>query len=116
MTLETPEFIRRFLVHVLPKGLHRIRHYGLFANRARVENVERARQLLAAPPPPAKPAAEPSSLSYACPCCGGRMLIIETARVSPPYRPPNTTILLLPAKCAELNPSKISGSFCATTG
>ena len=59
MTLETPEFIRRFLMHDLPKGLHRIRHYGLFANGARVDNVERARQLLAAPPP-TKPAAEPS--------------------------------------------------------
>jgi len=88
MTLETPEFIRRFLMHVLPKGLHRIRHYGLFANGARVDNVERARQLLAAPPP-TKPAAEPSSLSYACPCCGGRMLIIETFEPgkAPRYRP-----------------------------
>jgi hypothetical protein len=46
MTLATGEFIRRFLIHVLPKGLHRIRHYGLFANGSRAENVGRARELL----------------------------------------------------------------------
>src|SRR5438445_1564497 len=85
MTLATGEFIRRFLIHVLPKGLHRIRHYGLFANGSRAENVGRARELLVVPPPatnPEKPAetetGESSSLSYPCPCCGGRMLIIET--------------------------------------
>ena len=49
MTLETHEFIRRFLIHVLPKGLHRIRHYGLFANGGRAENIARARQLLTVP-------------------------------------------------------------------
>ena len=49
MTLPTYEFIRRFLMHVLPKGVHRIRHYGLFANGNRAANVARARQLLAAP-------------------------------------------------------------------
>ena len=47
MTLATDEFIRRFLIHVLPKGLHRIRHYGLFANSARADNIARARELLA---------------------------------------------------------------------
>jgi putative transposase len=96
MTLPTGEFIRRFLIHVLPKGLHRIRHYGLFANGSRVENVKRARELLGAPPTttnPEKPteteASEPSRLSYPCPCCGGPMLIIETfERASAPrYRP-----------------------------
>ena len=51
MTLPTHEFIRRFLMHVLPKGLHRIRHYGLFANGNRAANIARARQLLAAPSP-----------------------------------------------------------------
>jgi integrase len=68
-----------------PKGLHRIRHYGLFANGSRVENVSRARELLGAPPTttnPEKPteteASEPSRLSSPCPCCGGPMLIIET--------------------------------------
>ena len=49
MTLPTHEFIRRFLMHVLPKGLHRIRHYGLFANSNRAGNIERARELLAVP-------------------------------------------------------------------
>jgi hypothetical protein len=50
MTLPTHEFIRRFLTHVLPKGLHRIRHYGLFANGNRAANLARARELLAVPP------------------------------------------------------------------
>jgi hypothetical protein len=50
MKLATGEFIRRFLIHVLPKGLHRIRHYGLFANGSRAENVGRARELLGVPP------------------------------------------------------------------
>ena len=49
MTLRTNEFIRRFLTHVLPKGLHRIRHYGLFANGNRAANIARARELLAVP-------------------------------------------------------------------
>ena len=47
MTLDAAEFIRRFLIHVLPSGFHRIRHYGLFASAVRAQNVERARQLLA---------------------------------------------------------------------
>ena len=51
MTLATSEFIRRFLIHVLPSGFHRIRHYGLFASSRRVENIARARQLLAVPKP-----------------------------------------------------------------
>jgi hypothetical protein len=85
MTLPTPEFIRRFLMHVLPKGVHRIRHYGLFANGNRAANIERARHLLAMPSPvrepePAEPIAtdEPRVLTQPCPCCGGRMIIIET--------------------------------------
>jgi hypothetical protein len=56
MTLSTHEFIRRFLIHVLPKGLHRIRHYGLFANsKNRAANIARARQLLAVPQSTAQP-------------------------------------------------------------
>ena len=47
MTLATDEFIRRFLIHVLPNGFHRIRHYGLFAKGARADNIARARELLA---------------------------------------------------------------------
>jgi Putative transposase len=50
MALPTHEFIRRFLIHVLPKGLHRIRHYGLFASGNRSANIARARELLAIPP------------------------------------------------------------------
>jgi hypothetical protein len=55
MALATSEFIRRFLIHVLPRGLHRIRHYGLFANASRADNVAKARELLAAPTPKPKP-------------------------------------------------------------
>jgi len=85
MTLAVDEFIRRFLIHVLPDGFHRIRHYGLFANGGRAENIARARQLLNVPAPQTK-ADEPGSgdddgpqiAPYPCPCCGGRMIIIET--------------------------------------
>ena len=85
MTLDADEFIRRFLIHVLPHGFHRIRHYGLFANANRAANIALARRLLGVPDPP------PSSGDSggiknphednewnACPCCGGRMIIIET--------------------------------------
>jgi hypothetical protein len=85
MTLPTQEFIRRFLRHVLPKGVHRIRHYGFLANSNRAANIARARVLLAAPSPAkeSEPAAvsamdEPRVLPQPCPCCGGRMIIIET--------------------------------------
>ena len=85
MTLATDEFIRRFLIHVLPHGFHRIRHYGLFANGNRAANIERARQLLAVPSRPTQPETpepttpdEPRVLLRPCPCCGGRMIIIET--------------------------------------
>src|SRR5437773_10928774 len=61
MTLATGEFIRRFLMHVLPKGFHRIRHYGLFANGNRSENIARARELLAMPAPHSQP--EPATPS-----------------------------------------------------
>ena len=83
MTLAPGEFIRRFLIHVLPTSFHRIRHYGLFANAARAANLAKARALLKAPAPtpaPAEPAAEPEAdakPANACPCCGGRMILIE---------------------------------------
>ena len=103
MTLPTGEFIRRFLTHVLPKGLHRIRHYGLFANGHRAANIARARELLAVPsrPKPAETSAttaadEPRVLSRPCHCCGGRMIIIETfaAGCQPKHHPaPATTAL-----------------------
>jgi hypothetical protein len=88
MTLAPEEFMRRFLLHVLPSGLHRIRHYGLLANTARVQNLERARALLTAPvnpilaiPVAIEPAAssDPSTTtSRPCPCCGAPLRLIET--------------------------------------
>ena len=86
MTLAVDEIIRRFLLHVLPSGFHRIRHYGLFANGGRAENIARARQLLnvsairreTGDADAANDDGEPQALSHPCPCCGGRMVIIET--------------------------------------
>ncbi len=80
MTLATDEFIRRFLIHVLPHGFHRIRHYGLFAKATCAANIARARELLSVPKPQdqaADPAHDDEPLSHHCPCCGGRMIIIE---------------------------------------
>ena len=92
MTLVAHEFIRRFLIHVLPHGFHRIRHYGLFANGYRAENLARARRLLAVPTPDTanrEDDAEPQALAYPCPCCGGPMIIVETfERGAQPRAPP----------------------------
>ena len=82
MTLATSEFIRRFLIHVLPKGFHRIRHYGLLARLSCADNIARARELLAVPMPQdhnadAVDPNEPPTHSHLCPCCGGRMITIE---------------------------------------
>ena len=96
MPLPTHEFIRRFLMHVLPKRFHRIRHYGLFANGNRAANIARARQLLAMPPPSREPdtnqAADQDEHRVhpcPCPCCSGRMIIIETFKpgTEPRHRP-----------------------------
>ena len=81
MTLATPEFIRRFLMHVLPKGMHRIRHYGLLANGDRAANLARMRALLGVATPEPEPcnAGDPAALGphfAPCPCCGGRMRIV----------------------------------------
>jgi Putative transposase len=89
MTLTTGEFIRRFLMHVLPAGFHKIRYYGLLASGKRAENIARARELLT-PPIIAIDAikalsanasepqtAEPQAEKHPCPCCGGHRLIIE---------------------------------------
>jgi putative transposase/transposase-like zinc-binding protein len=104
MTLVPGEFIRRFLLHVLPKGFHRIRHYGLLASAARKANLARARELLAAPEPPTvrdattkATATAPADHRPPCPCCGGRMIIGETfergggPRAPPPSEPGITT-------------------------
>ena len=83
-----------FLMHVLPKGFHRIRHYGLFANANRVGNIARARALLGADPPAADPqpdvkTEEPRVAPCPCPRCGARMIVIEVfARgCEPRWRP-----------------------------
>ena len=79
MTLATDEFIRRFLIHVMPSGFHRIRHYGLFAKSVCIDNIARARELLAVAKPEAVSAtAAVDHNKQSCPCCGGRMIIIET--------------------------------------
>ena len=90
MTLTADEFIRRFLLHVLPKGFHRIRHYGLLAGATRKAHLDQVRQLLsAAPPVTADAKAEPDDTRPPCPCCGGHMVVIETfERQRQPRAPP----------------------------
>jgi Putative transposase/Transposase zinc-binding domain len=90
MTLGTDEFIRRFLLHLLPRGFHRIRHYGLLSASARKVSLARARELLAVAPPPDDGLLEqPLDVHTPCPCCGGHMIIIETfERWSQPRAPP----------------------------
>jgi hypothetical protein len=90
MTLATDEFIRRFLLHSLPRGFHRIRHYGLLARSTRKDHVERARQLLAVAPAAADdPMVEPADVRPPCSCCGGRMVVIEIVpRRYQPRAPP----------------------------
>jgi hypothetical protein len=84
MTLEVAEFIRRFLLHVLPKGFHRIRHYGLLSSGAREDNLAQARRLLDAAgltdseDETAADDMTASATAPPCPCCGGRMIVIET--------------------------------------
>jgi hypothetical protein len=103
MTLATSEFIRRFLIHVLPHGFHRIRHYGLLASGTRADNIARARRLLAVPAAQSEAgdtncaeANEPKPLAQPCPCCGGRMIIIETFQrgSSPRTRPSASTAVI----------------------
>jgi len=103
MTLKPDEFIRRFLINVLPNGFHRIRHYGLLASGTKTETIARARQLIAA----AKPAqteqkqqapdsaAATDKPTQPCPCYGGRMSIIKTFNrgSTPQYRPPPPTAI-----------------------
>ena len=96
MTLTTDEFIRRFLIHVLPRGFHRIRHYGLFANKGRANHLARAHELLQIPPDSSDDSADHEHAAmpvYRCKSCGAPMFIIETfdpahAARAPPTGPP----------------------------
>jgi hypothetical protein len=95
MTLDADEFIRRFLLHVLPAGFHRIRHYGLFANGGRAENLGRVRALLDLPTPVDQGEAEADSAQQSaslqpCPCCGGPMIVIDIFEPGNPPRAPPT--------------------------
>jgi len=92
MTLHTHEFIRRFLIHVLPSGFHRIRHYGLLASSMKADNLALARALLdvaAAAPEPEQVASDPATPDQPCPCCGAAMRIIEVFKAGerPQHRP-----------------------------
>ena len=91
MTLTTDEFIRRFLIHVLPRGFHRVRHYGLLSSSARKDGLALARKLLGVTAPIAEPEPdEPPDNRPLCPCCGGHMTIIETfTRWCQPRAPPS---------------------------
>ncbi|MET0792759.1 MAG: IS91 family transposase [Polyangiaceae bacterium] len=93
MTLDVAEFIRRFLIHVLPKGFHRIRHYGFIASATKAANLVTARERLNASAPDATSAdaaaADADTPTRHCPCCGGRMHVIETfARGQTPHHQP----------------------------
>ena len=102
MTLAPHESIRRFLLHVLPKGFHRIRHYGLLATAACKASIARARELIAAPMPSMETLAEHDDGGTTntvaehwppCPYCGGRMIIVETfERDGAPRGPPSPDI------------------------
>ena len=101
MTLPIHEFIRRFLMHVFPKGFHRIRSYGMLANGHRATFVAKARELLTMAneelTPDNEAAEKTDGPDRLCPCCGGRMVIIETfepgcsPRHHPPRAPPQAT-------------------------
>ena len=92
MTLAAHEFIRRFLIHVLPSGFHRIRHYGLLASGGKADNLALARKLLDGAPPaptPEQAASDPATPDQPCPCCGSAMRIIEVFEAGelPRHRP-----------------------------
>src|SRR5512136_29496 len=95
MTLDADEFMRRFLLHVLPSGFHRIRHYGLLANGGRRTHLARVRDLLAVPastissePESAETSSGSSRPTFVCPDCGAAMIIIEILARKPHIRAP----------------------------
>jgi hypothetical protein len=94
MTLSPAEFMRRFLLHVLPSGFHRIRHFGLLANAGRRENLVKVRKLLQVAPTPmpetvnAVISAAPVQPTFVCPACGAAMVIIEIFLRGQPIRAP----------------------------
>jgi predicted RNA-binding Zn-ribbon protein involved in translation (DUF1610 family) len=94
MTLGADEFMRRFLLHVLPGGFHRIRHYGLLANAERREHIARARQLLHVVPTATEPQLPTDAANvqptFVCPHCGAAMIIVETFARGQPIRAPPT--------------------------
>jgi hypothetical protein len=96
MTLATDEFVRRFLLHVLPRGFHRIRHYGLLAGSTRKVRLELARELLGVVPSPSDDEpAETLDTRPPCPCCGGHMIVIEAfERWQQPRAPPSATTVI----------------------
>src|SRR5205807_707336 len=128
MTLAPDEFIRRFLLHVLPKGFHRIRHYGLLASATCKTNIARARALIAVPVPVIDPPAEQDDAGLAtsaatdhrppCPCCGGRMIIVETfERYGAPRGPPTTPASASPTQAdAPANPHRRQTAQSAPAG
>ena len=93
MTLGVDEFIRRFLLHVLPDGFHRIRHVGFLANGGRVAAIAKARALLGVQAPEAEPV-DAAAVAPPCPQCGGPMLVVERFErgVTPRYRAPSVGI------------------------
>jgi hypothetical protein len=93
MTLTTGEFMRRFLLHVLPSGFHRIRHYGLLANTGRRDHLARVRELLQVALVNAEPMGADASdkavqPTFVCPDCGAAMIIIEILARKQPIRAP----------------------------
>ena len=90
MTLEPCEFMRRFLLHVLPGGFHRIRHYGLLANCSRAASLATARQLLRAPPPVTTLVedSDGAAPTFVCPHCGHAMVVVQTFTRGEPIRAP----------------------------
>ena len=91
MTLDVDEFMRRFLLHVLPGGFHRIRHYGMLANCSRTANLALARQLLQMPPPESAPCEDGVDALrpiFVCPHCGHAMIVVQVFKRGEPIRAP----------------------------